>query len=35
MNVSYNGDASPINSAHKQGTTTFVRTGYVNGLVCI
>jgi hypothetical protein len=34
MNVSYNGDASP-NSGHKQGTKTFVRTGYVNGLVCI
>lgn len=34
MSVSYNGDASPI-SGHKQGSKTFVRAGYVNGLVCI
>ena len=35
MNISYNGDASPINSGHKQGTKTFERVGYVNGIVCI
>lgn len=35
MNVSYNGDATAINSGHKQGTKTFERTGYVNGDVCI